>query len=164
MAMPLLEQDALDGNVPRLYRHDLESFAWVLLYVCICIDAGEERLDKEPISAWIQVDHALVREKKSDFLLNLSKRIKTYGIDKTAYFAPLVNTLKLWRREHTNSDNTISLALPVEDHPEVDSATPLADHETSDQELLRQVLKPWKWTKDLDWIAFVVDRGKDSSN
>ena len=33
MALDLLAEDAWDGKVRRLYRHDCELLAWVLLFV-----------------------------------------------------------------------------------------------------------------------------------
>jgi len=34
MALDLLTEEAWNGHVERLYRHDCESFAWVLLWIC----------------------------------------------------------------------------------------------------------------------------------
>ena len=33
MALDLLNPEAFQGMVPRLYRHDAESFAWCLVYI-----------------------------------------------------------------------------------------------------------------------------------
>jgi len=35
MALDLLDPEALDGRVPRLYRHDLEGLVWILVWVFI---------------------------------------------------------------------------------------------------------------------------------
>ncbi|KAL6300242.1 hypothetical protein BKA93DRAFT_712060, partial [Sparassis latifolia] len=35
MAIDLLPKEAYEGKVTHLYRHDLESFIWVLLYVLL---------------------------------------------------------------------------------------------------------------------------------
>jgi hypothetical protein len=40
MSLDLLTSDAWLGNVERLYRHDLESFMWVFLWICGCYDNG----------------------------------------------------------------------------------------------------------------------------
>ncbi|KAG9022616.1 hypothetical protein FRB95_014525 [Tulasnella sp. JGI-2019a] len=34
MALDLLGPNGLEGKVPHLYRHDLESFYWVLMWIC----------------------------------------------------------------------------------------------------------------------------------
>jgi hypothetical protein len=42
MALDLLTDEAWDGKIMRLYRHDCESFVWVLLWVCCCYEDGKE--------------------------------------------------------------------------------------------------------------------------
>ena len=42
MALDLLTEDAWAGKVQRLYRHDCESFAWVLLCICSRYDNGAQ--------------------------------------------------------------------------------------------------------------------------
>jgi hypothetical protein len=37
MSVDLISDEALRAKVPRLYRHDLESFAWVLPYASLCV-------------------------------------------------------------------------------------------------------------------------------
>ncbi|KAH9889565.1 hypothetical protein C8Q73DRAFT_737327, partial [Cubamyces lactineus] len=41
MAIDLLTQEALDGKVAVLYRHDLEAFIWVLVWAVCCYDNGK---------------------------------------------------------------------------------------------------------------------------
>ena len=52
MALDLLTQDAWDGKVKRLYRHDCESFAWVLLWICCRYKDGKEIHDA-PLSEFL---------------------------------------------------------------------------------------------------------------
>ncbi|KAF8875292.1 hypothetical protein BD779DRAFT_1407512, partial [Infundibulicybe gibba] len=42
MALDLLEEPAWNGKVRREYRHDAESFAWVLLWICCTYRDGTE--------------------------------------------------------------------------------------------------------------------------
>ena len=42
MALDLLTEEAWAGHVTRQYRHDCESFAWVLLWICCRYDKGGE--------------------------------------------------------------------------------------------------------------------------
>ena len=52
--MPFLALDLLtkDGKLKRLYRHDCESFAWVLLRICCRFEDGEE-IHEAPLSELI---------------------------------------------------------------------------------------------------------------
>ncbi|KAJ7592390.1 hypothetical protein C8J56DRAFT_745552, partial [Mycena floridula] len=43
MALGLLDEEGWDGKIRRLYRHDLESFAWVLLWICVSFLNGDEK-------------------------------------------------------------------------------------------------------------------------
>ncbi|KAG0692390.1 hypothetical protein DFH29DRAFT_783183, partial [Suillus ampliporus] len=35
MVLDLLTEEGLQGEVEHLYRHDLKSFMWVLIWVCL---------------------------------------------------------------------------------------------------------------------------------
>ena len=56
LALDLLNEEAFKGLVPRLYRHDAESFAWCLIYICVCMgkdDQGRIRtINPHPLSSW----------------------------------------------------------------------------------------------------------------
>jgi hypothetical protein len=52
MALDLLTENAWDGMVERRYRHDCESFAWVLLWICCRYDNGKE-IRNAPLSRFI---------------------------------------------------------------------------------------------------------------
>ncbi|KAJ7592398.1 hypothetical protein C8J56DRAFT_1161611 [Mycena floridula] len=43
MALELLDESGWSGEKRHLYRHDLESFAWVLLWICVRFCDGRER-------------------------------------------------------------------------------------------------------------------------
>jgi hypothetical protein len=49
MALDLLTDEAMKGQIERLYRHDCESFAWVLLWICCRYDDGKE-ISNAPLS------------------------------------------------------------------------------------------------------------------
>lgn len=42
MALELLADPGVMGELVRRYRHDLESFSWVLVWVCVCVQDGRE--------------------------------------------------------------------------------------------------------------------------
>jgi len=54
MALELLNEPGRSGPLLRRYRHDLESFVWVLVWVCGCVQDNQE-LDPipQPFSTWI---------------------------------------------------------------------------------------------------------------
>ncbi|KAF6749894.1 hypothetical protein DFP72DRAFT_773468, partial [Ephemerocybe angulata] len=53
MAMELLTKKAMDGRVPRLYRHDFESFIAVLVWVVFRYRDGE-LVPNPPLEEWVQ--------------------------------------------------------------------------------------------------------------
>ena len=55
MALDLLIKAALNGKITRLYRHDCESFAWVLLWIC-CRYKDGKLIDEAPLSKLITDD------------------------------------------------------------------------------------------------------------
>ncbi|KAF8344019.1 uncharacterized protein EI90DRAFT_3027933 [Cantharellus anzutake] len=58
MALDLLSEKAIIGSVLRLYRHDSESFAWCLIYICICMDKGDDdeilTISPRLLSSWFK--------------------------------------------------------------------------------------------------------------
>jgi len=62
MAIDLLD-GGLDDRIPRLYRHDMESFVWVLTYITVANKQYEDRAIKisplKEVGAWFKDnDHA----------------------------------------------------------------------------------------------------------
>lgn len=56
MALDLLTNDAWDGKIARLYRHDCESFAWVLLWISCRYENGKE-IRNPPLGEFITSDY-----------------------------------------------------------------------------------------------------------
>ena len=58
LALDLLNEAAFKGLIRRLYRHDAESFAWCLIYICICMEKGDDgRIGTQkphPLPPWFQ--------------------------------------------------------------------------------------------------------------
>jgi hypothetical protein len=52
MALDLLVDEAWGGKTTRLYRHDCESFAWVLLWICCRYNGGKE-ISNPPLGKFI---------------------------------------------------------------------------------------------------------------
>ncbi|OAX31387.1 hypothetical protein K503DRAFT_777634 [Rhizopogon vinicolor AM-OR11-026] len=80
MALDLLTSEGQGGQVKHLYHHDLESFMWVLAWVCLLYEGGKLLTSKHPLDAWATNDAETVYEKKLAFLKNFTK-FKPSGID-----------------------------------------------------------------------------------
>jgi hypothetical protein len=68
MAIDLLREQALEGKVENLYRHDAESLIWVLGWVCLRYEDGKLRRHR-PLDEWLKADAKQCTEKKNDFIL-----------------------------------------------------------------------------------------------
>ncbi|KAJ7592574.1 hypothetical protein C8J56DRAFT_928969 [Mycena floridula] len=56
MAFELLDDSGWTGEIRHLYRHDLESFAWVLLWICVRFRDGKEERPG-PLEKLLTNDH-----------------------------------------------------------------------------------------------------------
>jgi hypothetical protein len=72
MAFDLLTRDAWDGKVEQLYRHDCESFAWVLLWICCRYENGKE-ITNAPLGEFITNDYDQCFIKKYCILARLKQ-------------------------------------------------------------------------------------------
>jgi len=58
MALDLMSEDGLLGELPRRYRHEAESFAWCLIYLCLSMvedtDGKIYTRDPHPLSMWFR--------------------------------------------------------------------------------------------------------------
>jgi len=70
MALDLLTPKGQGGEIKHLYRHDLESFIWVLVWVCLRYRDGKLLTFKRPFDDWATKDAVTVGEKKVSFLIN----------------------------------------------------------------------------------------------
>ncbi|KAG2073282.1 hypothetical protein BDR04DRAFT_1095178 [Suillus decipiens] len=72
MALDLLTAKAQRGEVKHLYRHDLESFIWVFIWICFRYKEGvllPEEL--RPLDEWVRLDAVTCGEKKISFLFHI---------------------------------------------------------------------------------------------
>ena len=66
MALDLLFPRAFQGMVPRLYRHDAESFAWCLIYICICMGKCDGEIlvhSPHPLRSWFEIPQICLHSK-----------------------------------------------------------------------------------------------------
>ena len=76
MALDLLTDDAWEGKIIRLYRHDCESFAWVLLWICCRYDDGKE-INNPPSGELITHDYTQCFLQKHSILSRLPHNAAT---------------------------------------------------------------------------------------
>ena len=69
MVLDLLTQRYWNGQIQRLYRHDLEAFIWILPWVFLQYD-GQKLSDKPEFARWNSGDYNSVRACKRDYLHN----------------------------------------------------------------------------------------------
>jgi len=70
MALDLLTPEGQGGEIKHLYRHDLESFIWVLVWVCFRYKDGRLLTFNRPFDDWATKDALAVCEEKIFFLNN----------------------------------------------------------------------------------------------
>ena len=128
MAVDLLSDEALSMGVPRLYRHDLESFAWILLYASTCVKDGKENMDVEPFRHWVSISTSQLQEKKLMFL----QKSKQNLLDKQW----LVSTFAIWFKVLVIGGYYGNMPGPEKD-----------------PELLGEVLRAWMIDKE-EWENF----------
>jgi len=68
MSLDLLTADGVKGLVPMTYRHELESFAWVLIYAALCVTNGKENLNVLPFRDWVALTSINLGLHKTAFL------------------------------------------------------------------------------------------------
>lgn len=81
MALDLLSKKGQRGEVKHLYRHDLESFVWVLVWVSLRYKDGRLLSRKSrPFDEWATVDAETCGEKKSFFQTNFLQ-YESFAVD-----------------------------------------------------------------------------------
>ncbi|KAF9225596.1 hypothetical protein BS17DRAFT_765428 [Gyrodon lividus] len=68
MAIELLREDGQSGRVDHIYRHDMESFIWVFIWICFQYNDGKMVEKPRPLDIWAKVDPSGCAEKKTYFL------------------------------------------------------------------------------------------------
>jgi hypothetical protein len=69
MALDLLTHEYWNGEIKRLYRHDLESFIWILPWVFLQYE-GRKLSNKPVFERWNSGDYIAVGDAKTAYLLN----------------------------------------------------------------------------------------------
>ncbi|KAF9235699.1 hypothetical protein BU15DRAFT_77724 [Melanogaster broomeanus] len=67
MAIDLLDPDGQDGKLKHLYRHDMESFIWVFVWICFQYKGGSFQ-PRAPLHEWAKDNASGCVDKKRSFL------------------------------------------------------------------------------------------------
>ena len=86
MALDLLNPEASRGMVQRRYRHDAESFAWCLVYICVCMKKAENGkilvISPHPLLSWFRNPDASSRSKTEEETVRLLKEVPLHKSSK----------------------------------------------------------------------------------
>uniref|UniRef100_A0A8H7XYE1 Fungal-type protein kinase domain-containing protein n=1 Tax=Psilocybe cubensis TaxID=181762 RepID=A0A8H7XYE1_PSICU len=74
MAIELLSKKYWEGKIQRFYHHELESFIWILAYVCLLYDRGI-RKKNESVDSWRTSDYKICSKEKRHFYGNLDEEL-----------------------------------------------------------------------------------------
>ena len=88
MAFDLLVEPSYNGVIPRLYRHELESFSWVLLWAGLCT-----RSISSPFDRWLAQNPLDVYDRKLGFISRLGY---FRPANKTSLYDETASTLEAW--------------------------------------------------------------------
>ncbi|KAG2132299.1 uncharacterized protein EDB93DRAFT_1309956 [Suillus bovinus] len=79
MSLNLLTPEAIAGEVEHVYRHDAESFIWVLTWICLRYENGKLLSKGRPLDEWLTVDAKGCAKEKAHFMFQgiHSKNLRT---------------------------------------------------------------------------------------
>ncbi|KAH8695741.1 hypothetical protein GQ44DRAFT_719331 [Phaeosphaeriaceae sp. PMI808] len=81
------------------FMHDLESFFWVLFWICIHYDGPNEETVVKRFEKWNYVDTEELAEIKKGIVGDESDFLKTLEANFTPYYKPIIPYInRLWRR------------------------------------------------------------------
>lgn len=95
MALDLLQK--LNGEISRCYRHEVESFVWVLLWAGLSSQPCNERY----ILDWVTLDPRSIFEKKTAMLRSIKDSLDP--IKQSPYYRVLYNSLVMLKKMDANS-------------------------------------------------------------
>ncbi|KAF8465154.1 hypothetical protein DFH94DRAFT_639862 [Russula ochroleuca] len=117
MALDLLTKEAWEGKIARLYRHDCESFAWVLLWICCRYDDGEE-IRNAPLGELKTHDYWDCFVKKFSIFRTIVEITPTASYER---FWPAARSLLIWPQLHRfDRDLRRAMERDATSEPEID--------------------------------------------
>ncbi|EIN07684.1 hypothetical protein PUNSTDRAFT_45211 [Punctularia strigosozonata HHB-11173 SS5] len=126
MALDLLCDEYWEGKIERLYRHDVESFAWVIMYLGY---TNDETLEPLPVVDWYTSDYEDCRRGKHSFLFRSRKMVKDYS-------AHMVYGPQPWRLARVLVGWVIAVeaGMTLDQAMQLGSTTTIADNSREDME------------------------------
>jgi hypothetical protein len=144
MALDFLTDSAWDGKVERLYRHECESFAWVLLWVCCRYEDGKQ-INNPPLSELTEGNHNDCFEKKHAILSRLRHIHPTSSYEK--YWGAAIELLKWPLKHRMDQDRWLIVHRFQQDAamepPETDTTSSYAQYWKATVELLTWPIIHW---------------------
>ncbi|EEB97765.1 hypothetical protein MPER_02847 [Moniliophthora perniciosa FA553] len=71
MALELLTRKGWRGTVSRKYRHDLESFFWVFVWICGCLNEEGKELQVSPFATWMTNNYSTCGSLKAYWVMGM---------------------------------------------------------------------------------------------
>ncbi|KIM43119.1 hypothetical protein M413DRAFT_26308 [Hebeloma cylindrosporum] len=143
-ALDLLSVDAQDRKVEPRYRHDLESFFWVLVWIATCYDNGVQRISNSDLRLWLHQNVSACLHAKSHILRD--RRLLVSSMT-NSYLPPVLSVLhKYWasffvQQERQKDPSTDELMWQkFKGNSVAWSSTDTGAIEPSDEEILRKLL------------------------
>ena len=124
MALDLLTKNTWDGMVERRYRHDCESFAWVLLWICCRYDNGKE-IRNAPLSRFIT--HSYVDCFEAKYAIVPALRTITATASYKGSWDAVIQLVNHFVREQLDQDSKRVLPKGSPHEPELDDVDVVAN-------------------------------------
>jgi len=138
-ALDLLGERRSDPVMPRHYRHDAESFAWCLIYICVCMRKDDEgrigTIKPCPLSSWFTYKSNSHYSKVS---LHSTRFLNDPPLHKRA--APLATALQDYWVERHGGKSTTKCPASLEHQTRIAPAEE-SHMQPSDLESLKRVLE-----------------------
>ncbi|GJJ09927.1 hypothetical protein Clacol_004151 [Clathrus columnatus] len=145
MAIDLLSPPAEKGKVRHLYRHDLESFAWVLFWVVSSYDEGKEILRQPDLFENWHISASIAYKKKLAFFHFKLQPLSSWKLLKTAFdriqeFWSKFYHDKTAARRLEEEEQDPDLVMVDEDHQRVQQGDQDTQQGMNGDELLRELV------------------------
>jgi hypothetical protein len=109
MALELLDEKGFNGEIPRRYDHELESFVWVLVWVSKCVIDGEEC--RPPLlEKWLVNNNKDVLQSKIFFMISPSRIPTTYRYEWLE--SALKSWIKFWFKNYEALQEALEEGAP----------------------------------------------------
>jgi hypothetical protein len=157
LALDLLNEAAFKGLVQRRYRHDAESFAWCLVYICVCMGKDQNgrigTFHPHPLSAWFINLDACYRSKISLVENELFKNFPLHQNIASTVSALYSNWTKRYARQLEDNTN-LHVSLTQTRAEEGVGGVPLPS-DLIEPEGTVQTTEPYQELSDQEWFKRV---------